>query len=49
MYGPLVDGSIVLYGSKLPILLLDVEEACFVWTFGWSDGALFRVFHHELV
>jgi hypothetical protein len=33
MYGPLVDRSIVLYRSKLPILLFDVEEACFIWAF----------------
>ena len=42
--GPFVDGSVVLYGSKFPVLLLDEEEGRCITALRGSYGAAFEVF-----
>jgi hypothetical protein len=49
VYGPLVDGSVILYWLEFPIFLFDEEETCFVGALGWSDSASFCVVHYEFM
>ena len=47
--GPLVDWSVILYGSKLSVLLFDEEEVGGIGTPGFSYRASFQVFLDEVM
>jgi hypothetical protein len=48
-YSPFIDGSVVLYGSELPIPLLYEEEVGGVGAPGLADGSSSQVFFDEFV
>ena len=47
--GPLVDRSVVLDRTELPIFLFDEEEICGIGAPQLSDGSSFQVFIDELM
>jgi hypothetical protein len=49
MNGPSVKRSIVLYRTKLAILLFDKEEVGCIWASRFADGTTLQVFLNELV
>ncbi len=49
LLSPLVDGSVILYGSEFSVFLLDEEEVGGVGAPGFSYGASFQMFLDEAV